>query len=104
MRSRNVASDSGPRLMMSPANHSGVAALGAALASRRWNASRQPWISPNASGRGWGTGEKSIKRVSRLQIMRNGMLRWTFLENDLAAFRSGQRGWYGGHFVDPALH
>ncbi len=32
------------------------------------------------------------------------MLRWAFLENDLAAFRSGRGGWSGGHFVDPALH
>src|SRR5471032_2019089 len=49
--------------MMSPANHSGVVSLGAALVSRRWNSWRQPWISPKASGTGCGAGERNIKEI-----------------------------------------
>src|ERR1700739_4309529 len=50
MMSRSVASDSEPRLIRSPANHSGVPSGGAALASNCWNGVRQPCRSPKASG------------------------------------------------------
>src|SRR5258708_550267 len=68
IRSRSVASDSGPRLMTSPANQSGVAALGAALDSSRWNASRQPWMSPNARGGEYCAGESSISEAIGYKI------------------------------------
>ena len=70
MMSRSVASDSEPRLIRSPANHSGVPSGGAALASSCWNGVRQPCRSPKARGSGCGcaigikaAGEATVEAV-----------------------------------------